>query len=258
MWNLTRLGRGVQPCVSTRPAALAKRSAIRRDEPGVSQARLVGLESGVYRNYIGGIERADRRPTIATAAKLATTLGTRPTRQSRDASRAARARRGRQRRSTDGRHPLVLPGSAEADPSSVRVRLCEHAGRADQWPTRGIAKSDCCCGRGNVRGSDTSRLGANACGSCHDLYAGYTGRDPRRTQVPWRRRVLQSRLQTRIHPLRLRMRGIASTAPAPPAVAHPCGGHQPFSPRHRFGQQPDSAAQTPLDRSQSSRIADPR
>jgi transcriptional regulator with XRE-family HTH domain len=48
-----------------------------RDELGVSQERL-GLESGVHRNYIGGIERAERRPTIATVAKLATTLGTRP------------------------------------------------------------------------------------------------------------------------------------------------------------------------------------
>lgn len=49
----------------------------RRDELGVSQERL-GLESGVHRNYIGGIERAERRPTVATVAKLATTLGTRP------------------------------------------------------------------------------------------------------------------------------------------------------------------------------------
>ncbi len=48
-----------------------------RDKLGVSQERL-GLESGVHRNYIGGIERAERRPTIATVAKLATTLGTRP------------------------------------------------------------------------------------------------------------------------------------------------------------------------------------
>lgn len=49
----------------------------RRDELGVSQERL-GLESGVHRNYIGGIERAERRPTVATVAKLAITLGTRP------------------------------------------------------------------------------------------------------------------------------------------------------------------------------------
>lgn len=48
-----------------------------RDELGVSQERL-GLDSGVHRNYIGGIERAERRPTLATVATLATTLGVRP------------------------------------------------------------------------------------------------------------------------------------------------------------------------------------
>jgi transcriptional regulator with XRE-family HTH domain len=48
-----------------------------RDELGVSQERL-GLDSGVHRNYIGGIERAERRPTVATVATLATTLGMRP------------------------------------------------------------------------------------------------------------------------------------------------------------------------------------
>ena len=48
-----------------------------RDELGVSQERL-GLESGVHRNYIGGIERAERRPTLATVATLAVTLGVRP------------------------------------------------------------------------------------------------------------------------------------------------------------------------------------
>jgi transcriptional regulator with XRE-family HTH domain len=48
-----------------------------RDELGVSQEHL-GLESGVHRNYIGGIERAERRPTVATVATLATTLGVRP------------------------------------------------------------------------------------------------------------------------------------------------------------------------------------
>jgi transcriptional regulator with XRE-family HTH domain len=48
-----------------------------RDELGVSQERL-NLESGVHRNYIGGIERAERRPTLATVATLAVTLGIRP------------------------------------------------------------------------------------------------------------------------------------------------------------------------------------
>jgi transcriptional regulator with XRE-family HTH domain len=48
-----------------------------RDELGLSQERL-GLDSGVHRNYIGGIERAERRPTLATVASLAVTLGVRP------------------------------------------------------------------------------------------------------------------------------------------------------------------------------------
>jgi transcriptional regulator with XRE-family HTH domain len=49
----------------------------RRDELGFSQEHL-SLESGVHRNYIGGIERAERRPTVATIARLAITLGIRP------------------------------------------------------------------------------------------------------------------------------------------------------------------------------------
>ncbi|HEV3319478.1 MAG TPA: helix-turn-helix transcriptional regulator [Solirubrobacteraceae bacterium] len=48
-----------------------------RDELGISQERL-GLDSGVHRNYIGGIERAERRPTLATVATLAATLNVRP------------------------------------------------------------------------------------------------------------------------------------------------------------------------------------
>lgn len=48
-----------------------------RVERGISQERL-GLDSGVHRNYIGGIERAERRPTLATVATLAATLGVRP------------------------------------------------------------------------------------------------------------------------------------------------------------------------------------
>jgi transcriptional regulator with XRE-family HTH domain len=39
---------------------------------------LLSLESGVHRNYIGGIERAERRPTIVAVATLASTLGIRP------------------------------------------------------------------------------------------------------------------------------------------------------------------------------------
>jgi transcriptional regulator with XRE-family HTH domain len=48
----------------------------RRDELGMSQERL-GLESGVHRNYIGGVERAERQPTITTVARLADALGMR-------------------------------------------------------------------------------------------------------------------------------------------------------------------------------------
>jgi len=47
-----------------------------RDEKGLSQEGL-SLESGVHRNYIGGIERAERRPTLTTVATLAATLGVR-------------------------------------------------------------------------------------------------------------------------------------------------------------------------------------
>jgi DNA-binding XRE family transcriptional regulator len=41
----------------------------RRDELGAFQARL-GLEGGVHRKYVGGIERAECRPAAATAATL--------------------------------------------------------------------------------------------------------------------------------------------------------------------------------------------
>jgi transcriptional regulator with XRE-family HTH domain len=43
----------------------------------MSQERL-GLESGVHRNYIGGIERAERRPSVTTLARLAEALDMRP------------------------------------------------------------------------------------------------------------------------------------------------------------------------------------
>jgi transcriptional regulator with XRE-family HTH domain len=61
------------------PLLLGLGKAIRdlRDERDCSQERL-GLESGVHRNYIGGIERAERQPTLATVATLAVALGVRP------------------------------------------------------------------------------------------------------------------------------------------------------------------------------------
>jgi transcriptional regulator with XRE-family HTH domain len=48
-----------------------------RAERRISQERLA-LDSGVHRNYIGGIERAERRPALTTVATLAVTLGIRP------------------------------------------------------------------------------------------------------------------------------------------------------------------------------------
>lgn len=48
-----------------------------RTERNISQERL-GLDSGVHRNYIGGIERGERQPTVATIAILADTLGVPP------------------------------------------------------------------------------------------------------------------------------------------------------------------------------------
>ena len=45
-----------------------------RAERGWSQEEL-SLRTGVHRNYIGGIERAERKPTLETVAVLAQALG---------------------------------------------------------------------------------------------------------------------------------------------------------------------------------------
>jgi transcriptional regulator with XRE-family HTH domain len=51
--------------------------ALRAERGGISQERL-GLDSGVHRNYIGGIERAERKPALQTVVKLALALDIAP------------------------------------------------------------------------------------------------------------------------------------------------------------------------------------
>lgn len=57
------------------PFLVALGEAIRelRRERGLSQEEL-GLRSSVHRNYIGGLERAERRPSVVTIARLAAAL----------------------------------------------------------------------------------------------------------------------------------------------------------------------------------------
>jgi transcriptional regulator with XRE-family HTH domain len=45
-----------------------------RADARLSQEEL-SLMTGVHRNYIGGIERAERNPTVLTVARLADALG---------------------------------------------------------------------------------------------------------------------------------------------------------------------------------------
>jgi transcriptional regulator with XRE-family HTH domain len=73
------------------PLLVALGQAIRelRAKRGLSQEEL-SLKSGVHRNYIGGVERGERRPTVTAVARLAQALGV----QASDVLKAAERRLG--------------------------------------------------------------------------------------------------------------------------------------------------------------------
>jgi transcriptional regulator with XRE-family HTH domain len=71
-----RLRRVLAPDPDPLLAALGEELRALREARGLSQEAL-GLATGVHRNYIGGIERGERQPTVAVLARLADGLGVR-------------------------------------------------------------------------------------------------------------------------------------------------------------------------------------
>lgn len=61
---------------SLSPQHIAFGMAVRqlRSERGLSQERL-GQTSGLHRNYVGGVERGELNPSLASILKLAVALG---------------------------------------------------------------------------------------------------------------------------------------------------------------------------------------
>jgi transcriptional regulator with XRE-family HTH domain len=82
---------------------------LRFERGEISQERL-GLDSGVHRNYIGGIERGERQPTVQTIAKLALALGVAPSQLLARAEREAE-RRGASWPNGDGREDVTATSS---------------------------------------------------------------------------------------------------------------------------------------------------